>query len=68
MYGHKMYGPSQDPATLELHWESWDPISTYYTVLPSPLPDILRSVPMRLTGPALVLISLPVTVIVFFPV
>ena len=29
-------------------------------------PDILRSIPMRLTGPALVIISLPMTVILFF--
>ena len=80
MYGHKMYGPSQDPATLELHWDSWDRTYTYYTVLPSPRPeltsspkhdsktsgppDILRSVP-RLTGPAKVIISLLVKVIIF---
>jgi len=24
VYGHKVYGPSQDPASLQLHWDSWD--------------------------------------------
>ena len=60
MYGHKLYGPNQDPAKLELHWDSWD---RDLLSLPSPRPemasspkhdtktastDILRSVPVRL--------------------
>ena len=60
MYGHKLYGPNQDPAKLELHWDSWD---RDLLSLPSPRAselasspkhdtktstDILRSVPVRL--------------------
>ena len=67
MYGHKMYGPNQDPAKLELHWDSWD---RDLLSLPSPRGDlasspkhdtktsgeILRSVPVRL-GPGKVTAS-----------
>ena len=24
VYGNRVYGPSQDPASLQLHWDSWD--------------------------------------------
>ena len=60
MYGHKMYGPSQDPSKLELHWDSWDSVSMSRD-LPAVSPkhdtktcrdDLLRSVPMRLSSGA----------------
>ena len=24
VYGYRVYGTSQDPASLQLHWDSWD--------------------------------------------
>ena len=58
MYGHKVYGPNQDPTKLELYWDSWDCAGLTQDLVASVSPkhsdlktqDILRSVPLRLSA------------------
>jgi len=48
VYGNKVYGPSQDPAKLELHWDSWDHSSVSRSECSSPKHDF--SFPPRLVN------------------
>jgi len=48
VYGNKIYGPSQDPAKLELHWDSWDHSSLSRSECSSPKHDL--SLPPRLVN------------------
>ena len=48
VYGNKVYGPSQDPAKLELHWDSWDHSSMSRSECSSPKHDF--SFPPRLVN------------------
>eukprot|EP00092_Neocalanus_flemingeri_P041743 GFUD01045464.1.p1 GENE.GFUD01045464.1~~GFUD01045464.1.p1 ORF type:complete len:922 (-),score=231.77 GFUD01045464.1:277-3042(-) len=48
VYGDKVYGPSQDPAKLELHWDSWDHASISRSECSSPKHDF--SFPPRLVN------------------
>jgi len=48
VYGNKVYGPSQDPAKMELHWDSWDHSSISRSECSSPKHDF--SFPPRLVN------------------
>jgi len=57
MYGNRVYGPSQDPNKLELHWDSWDHLTVSSRIDTASSPkhdtkireDLNKSAPMKLT-------------------